>query len=155
MILSYRARRYGNLDTLNSKIRPLYQIFEIDVKKSEEQEEEQEEEENTGWDVVRAHSSQNVPIFPPAMGYPYIIHRSKQKTSTSKPKVRFSRKKRKRKREKVCFSFLWCRWFTQKWWDGHAWMGRRDGSRERRSDRSPPVGGPLSPAPECNRRLGG
>ena len=73
------------------------------------------------------------------MGYPYIIHLSKQKTSTSKPKVRFSRKKRKRKREKVCFSLVWCRWFTQKWLDGHAWMGRRDGSRKRRSDRSWPV----------------
>ena len=45
MILSYRARRYGNLDTLNSKIRPLQQILEIDGKKSEEEQEEQEEEE--------------------------------------------------------------------------------------------------------------
>ena len=45
MILSYRAHRYGNLDTLNSKIRPLQQILEIDGKKSEEEEEEQEQEQ--------------------------------------------------------------------------------------------------------------
>ena len=43
MILSYRARQYGNLDTLNSKIRPLKQILEIDGEKSEEQQEEQED----------------------------------------------------------------------------------------------------------------
>ena len=29
---------------------------------------------------------------------------------------------------------VWCRWFTQKWLDGHAWMDGRDGSRERGSD---------------------
>ena len=48
MILSYRARRYGNLDKLNSKIRPLQQILEIDWGKSEEeqQEEQQQQEED-------------------------------------------------------------------------------------------------------------
>ena len=30
MILSYRAGRYGRLDTLNSKIRPLFQILDTD-----------------------------------------------------------------------------------------------------------------------------
>ena len=45
MILSYWALRYGNLDTLNSKIRPLQQILEIDGKKSEEEQEEEEEEQ--------------------------------------------------------------------------------------------------------------
>ena len=45
MFLSYRAGRYGNLDTLNSKIRPLQQILEIDGKKSEEEEEEEEQEQ--------------------------------------------------------------------------------------------------------------
>ena len=44
MILSYRARQYGNLDTLNSKIRPLQHILEIDGEKSEEQEQEEEED---------------------------------------------------------------------------------------------------------------
>ena len=44
MILSYRARRYGNLDTLNSKIRPLQQILEIDGGKSEEEQQQQEED---------------------------------------------------------------------------------------------------------------
>ena len=90
--------------------------------------------QGTGRDVVWAHSSpfslhRAHPWVPPPIKY-----RSLQKTSTSKPKVRFLRKKRRRKREKVCFSLVWCRWFTQKWRDGHAWMGRRDGSRERRSD---------------------
>ena len=37
IILSYRAGRYGRLDTLNSKIRPLFQILEIAGKKSEEE----------------------------------------------------------------------------------------------------------------------
>ena len=45
MILSYRACRYGNLDTLNSKIRPLQQILETDRKKSKEEQEEEEQEE--------------------------------------------------------------------------------------------------------------
>ena len=45
MLLSYRPGRYGNLDTLNSKIRPLQQILEIDGKKSEEQEQEEQEEQ--------------------------------------------------------------------------------------------------------------
>ena len=40
MILSYRAGRYGRLDTLNSKIRPLFQILETAGKKSEEEQEE-------------------------------------------------------------------------------------------------------------------
>ena len=44
MFLSYRVRRYGNLDTLNSKIRPLQQILEIDGKKSEEEEQEEQED---------------------------------------------------------------------------------------------------------------
>ena len=44
MILSYWARRYGNLDTLNSKIRPLQQILEIDGGKSEEEQQQQEED---------------------------------------------------------------------------------------------------------------
>ena len=43
MILSYRAGRYGRLDTLNSKIRPLFQILETAGKKSKEEEEEEEE----------------------------------------------------------------------------------------------------------------
>ena len=30
MILSYRAGRYGRLDTLNSKIHPLFQILDTD-----------------------------------------------------------------------------------------------------------------------------
>ena len=30
MTLSYRARRYGRLDTLNSKIRPLFQILDTE-----------------------------------------------------------------------------------------------------------------------------
>ena len=30
MILSYRAGQYGRLDTLNSKIRPLFQILDTD-----------------------------------------------------------------------------------------------------------------------------
>ena len=30
MILFYRAGRYGRLDTLNSKIRPLFQILDTD-----------------------------------------------------------------------------------------------------------------------------
>ncbi len=30
MILSYRAGRYGNLDTLNSNIRPLFQILDTE-----------------------------------------------------------------------------------------------------------------------------
>ena len=46
IISSYRAGRYGRLDTLNSKIRPLFQILETAGKKSEEQEEEQQEEES-------------------------------------------------------------------------------------------------------------
>ena len=45
MFLSYRVRRYGNLDTLNSKIRPLQQILEIDWEKSEEEEQEQQEQD--------------------------------------------------------------------------------------------------------------
>ena len=44
MILSYRARQYGNLDTLNSKIHPLYQILEIDGGKSEDELEQEQEE---------------------------------------------------------------------------------------------------------------
>ena len=44
MILSYRAHQYSNLDTLNSKICPLYQILEIDEKKREEEEQEKEED---------------------------------------------------------------------------------------------------------------
>ena len=44
MILSYRAGRYGHLDTLNSKIRPLFQILETAGKKSEQEEQEQQEE---------------------------------------------------------------------------------------------------------------
>ena len=39
------ACQYGKLDTLNSKIRPLQQILEIDGKKSEEEQEEEEEEQ--------------------------------------------------------------------------------------------------------------
>ena len=31
MILSYRAGRYGRLDTLNSKIHPLFQILDTDA----------------------------------------------------------------------------------------------------------------------------
>ena len=45
MILSYWAGQYGNLDTLNSKIRPLQQILEIDGEKSEEEQEEEEQED--------------------------------------------------------------------------------------------------------------
>ena len=30
-MLSYRARRYGHLDTLNSKIHPLFQILDTDL----------------------------------------------------------------------------------------------------------------------------
>ena len=52
MILSYRARRYGNLDTLNSKIRPLQQILEIDGKKCEEEEEQEEEQEEQQEDPI-------------------------------------------------------------------------------------------------------
>ena len=45
MFLSYWASRYGNLDTLNSKIRPLQQILEIYGEKSEEQHQEQEQQQ--------------------------------------------------------------------------------------------------------------
>ena len=45
MILSYWARRYGNLDTSNSKIRPLQQILEMDGKKSEEEEDQEQQQD--------------------------------------------------------------------------------------------------------------
>ena len=49
MILSCRGDRYGHFDTLNVKIRPLFQIlwaFPIEVKKSGKMSEEEEEEES-------------------------------------------------------------------------------------------------------------
>ena len=54
MILSYWACRYGNLDTLNSKIHPLFQILDTDpgwcnnsrgMEEEENEEDEDEEEE--------------------------------------------------------------------------------------------------------------
>ena len=45
MILSYQVGRYGRLDTLNSKIRPLFQILETAGKKSEQEEQQQEEQQ--------------------------------------------------------------------------------------------------------------
>ena len=44
LVLSYWACRYSNLNTLNSKIRPLKQILEIDGEKSEEEQEEKQED---------------------------------------------------------------------------------------------------------------
>ena len=116
----------------------------------------------TGRVVVWAHASP----FSPHRAHPWvpppIKYRSLQKTSTSKPKVRFLRKKRRRKREKVCFSLVWCRWFTQKWLDGHAWMDGRDGSPKRRSDARtvldvwgpPPAAGKYSDARKTNPKQG-
>ena len=47
MILSYRAGRDSHLDTLNSKIRLLFQILETAGKKSEEEQEQQQEQEES------------------------------------------------------------------------------------------------------------
>ena len=45
MTTSCQAHWYGRLDTLNIKIRPLFQILKVAGKKSEEEEQEKQDQE--------------------------------------------------------------------------------------------------------------